>query len=87
MRRWHRSAKLPNCCPVLLMSGAQNAGTVRNRTLQMGKTVVPGRNIETAKPTAMSPAAPVVPVVVGLDGGYVRSRHRQEERHFKVIAG
>jgi Transposase len=40
-----------------------------------------------AKPTAMSPATPVVPVVVGLDGGYVRSRHRQEERHFEVIAG
>jgi hypothetical protein len=27
------------------------------------------------------------PVVVGLDGGYVRSRHRQEERHFEVVAG
>ena len=26
-------------------------------------------------------------MVVGLDGGYVRSRHRQEERHFEVIAG
>jgi hypothetical protein len=25
--------------------------------------------------------------VVGLDGGYVRSRHRQEERHFEVVAG
>jgi hypothetical protein len=25
--------------------------------------------------------------VVGFDGGYVRSRHRQEERHFEVIAG
>jgi hypothetical protein len=25
--------------------------------------------------------------VVGLDGGYVRSRHPQEERHFEVIAG
>jgi hypothetical protein len=24
---------------------------------------------------------------VGLDGGYVRSRHRQDERHFEVIAG
>jgi hypothetical protein len=29
----------------------------------------------------------MTPVVVGLDGGYVRSRHRQEERHFEVIAG
>jgi hypothetical protein len=27
------------------------------------------------------------PVVVGLDGGYVRSRHRSEERHFEVVAG
>jgi hypothetical protein len=26
-------------------------------------------------------------VVVELDGGHVRSRHRQEERHFEVIAG
>ena len=26
-------------------------------------------------------------VVVGLEGGYVRSRHRQEEHHFEVIAG
>jgi hypothetical protein len=27
------------------------------------------------------------PVVVGFDGGCVRNRHRQEERHFEVIAG
>jgi len=27
------------------------------------------------------------PVVVGLDGGYVRSRHRRDERHFEVVAG
>ena len=25
--------------------------------------------------------------MVGLDGGYVRSRHRQAERHFEVVAG
>jgi hypothetical protein len=51
------------------------------------ETVVQRHSIETAKPTAMSPATPVVSVVVGLDGGYVRSRHCQEERHFEVIAG
>jgi hypothetical protein len=39
---------------------------------------------ETTKPTA---PPPMPPVVVGFDGGYVRSRHRQEERHFEVIAG
>jgi len=33
------------------------------------------------------PAQAAGPVVVGLDGGYVRSRHRQEERHFEVVAG
>ena len=37
-----------------------------------------------AKPPTPRPAEPVV---VGLDGGYVRSRHRQDERHFEVIAG
>jgi hypothetical protein len=26
-------------------------------------------------------------VIVGLDGGYVRSRHRRPERNFEVIAG
>src|SRR4051794_7051194 len=69
---------------LLPISGAQNAGTVRNRTLRVGQEVVPERPIDTARP----PAAPADgPVVVGLDGGYVRSRHRQEERHFEVVAG
>jgi hypothetical protein len=27
------------------------------------------------------------PVVVGLDGGYARSRHREAGRHFEVVAG
>jgi hypothetical protein len=66
------------------MSGAQNAGTVRNRTLRVGETIVQRHSTETTKPTAL-PA--MTPVVVGLDGGYVRSRYRQEERHFEVIAG
>ena len=39
---------------------------------------------EMATQTATPPGGAVV---VGLDGGYVRSRHRQEERHFEVIAG
>ena len=67
---------------LLPMSGAQNAGTVRNRTLRVGETVV--QRHSTTKPTA---PPPMPPVVVGLAGGYVRSRHRQEERHFEVIAG
>src|SRR4051812_29350258 len=69
---------------LLPISGAQNAGTVRNRTLRVGEEVVPQHSTGTAK----QPSAPAArPVVVGLDGGYVRSRHRQEERHFEVVAG
>jgi hypothetical protein len=69
---------------LLPISGAQNAGTIRNRTLRVGENVVRQHTIETAKQAATPPAAPVV---VGLDGGYVRSRHRHAERHFEVIAG
>ena len=69
---------------LLAISGAQNAGTVRNRTLRVGEAVVQPQVTQTAQQTAATPAEPVV---VGLDGGYVRSRHRQEERHFEVVAG
>jgi len=69
---------------LLPISGAQNAGTVRNRTLRVGEAVVQPQVTKTAQQTAAKPAEPVV---VGLDGGYVRSRHRQEERHFEVAAG
>src|SRR5271170_428590 len=64
---------------LLPVSGAPNAGTVRNRTMRVGEAVV--------QSNVTSTAGPAEPVVVGLDGGYVRSRHRQDERHFEVIAG
>src|SRR3954454_21923089 len=68
----------------LPVDGAQHAGTVRNRTLRVGKAVVQPYSTEIAE----QPAAPAAgSVVVGLDDGYVRSRHRCEERHFEVIAG
>src|SRR4051794_13201647 len=68
---------------LLPISGAQNAGPVRNRTLRVGQDVVQQHSTGTAK----RPAAPAAgPVVVGLDGGYVRSR-RRPERHFEVVAG
>ena len=69
---------------LLPISGAQNTGTVRNRTRRVGEKVVRQHAAETATPITTPPGDPVV---VGLDGGYVRSRHRQEERHFEVIAG
>src|SRR5215217_707111 len=68
---------------LLPMGGAQNAGTVRNRTLRVGEKVVQQHSTEPLRrPTAQAAG----PVVVGLDGGYVRSRHRPE-RHFEVVAG
>src|SRR6476661_8224110 len=67
---------------LLPISGAQNAGTVRNRTRRVGEKVVHQHATETATQTTTPPGGPAV---VGLDGGYVRSRHRHEERHFEVI--
>ena len=69
---------------LLPMSGARNAGTVRNRTLRVGTEIVQEHLVETAQQPAAQAAGPVV---VGFDGGYVRSRHRREERHFEVVAG
>jgi hypothetical protein len=69
---------------LLPLGGAQHASTVRNRTLRVGAEVVRTHAAETAN----QPAAPASgPVVVGLDGGYVRSRHRAEGRRFEAIAG
>ena len=64
---------------LLPISGSQNAGTVRNRTLRVGEAVVQPHPTKTTQLTE--------PVVVGLDGGYVPSRHAQEERDLQVVAG
>ena len=65
---------------LLPISGTQHASTVRNRTRRVGETIVQQpHSADTAKPTG--------PVVIGLDGGYVRNRHGNEGRHFEVIAG
>ena len=69
---------------LLPVSGTQHASTVRNRTLRVGTGIVRGHAAETSsRPTARTAG----PVVVGLDGGHVRGRHRGEGRHFEVIAG
>ena len=69
---------------LLPIGGAVNAGTVRNRTMRVGATVakLTAAGAQTLEPDAVTPA-----VIVGLDGGYVRSRHRRPERNFEVIAG
>jgi len=69
---------------LLPIGGARNTGTVRNRTLRVGQDVVRQHLSESAERPVVQAGGPVV---VGLDGGYVRSRHRQEERHFEVVAG
>src|SRR5215213_6344826 len=65
---------------LLPISGTQPASTVRNRTRRVGESIVQQQSsAELAKPTG--------PVVIGLDGGYVRNRHGGEGRHFEGIAG
>ena len=59
---------------LLPISGAENAGTVRNRTRRVGEKVVRRHATEIATQT---PTPPSGPAVVGLDGGYVRSRYRR----------
>jgi len=69
---------------LLPLGGTQHASTVRNRTLRVGAEVVQVHAAEVAG----GPAAQATgPVVVGLDGGYVRDRHRSEGCRFEVIAG
>src|SRR3712207_2536121 len=69
---------------LLPVGGARNAGTVRNRTRRVGEAVVQPHSAEAATRLAAEAAGPVV---VGLDGGHLRSRHPEEGRHFEVIAG
>ena len=69
---------------LLPVGGAVNAGTVRNRTRRIGERIARLRPEGAADPDvdAVTPA-----VVIGLDGGYLLSRHRRPERNFEVIAG
>jgi hypothetical protein len=69
---------------LLPVGGTINAGTVRNRTHRVGRQIarLPPVGVPFPEPDAATPA-----VVIGLDGGYLRSRHRRPERNFEVIAG
>ncbi len=70
---------------LLPVGGARNAGTVRNRTRRVGEEVAQPYSTGAAEwPAARAVAGAVV---VGLDGGYVRSRHGQDGRQFEVVAG
>jgi hypothetical protein len=69
---------------LLPVGGAVNAGTVRNRTRRVGERIARLSPAGAPDPEidAVTPA-----VVIGLDVGYLRSRHRRPERNFEVIAG
>jgi hypothetical protein len=69
---------------LLPVGGAINGGTVRNRTRRVGERIARLLPEGVADPDidAVTPG-----VVIGLDGGYLRSRHRRPERNFEVIAG
>ena len=69
---------------LLPLGGTQHASTVRNRTLRVGVEIVQTQAAEVAGRPAVQATGPVV---VGLDGGYVRDRHRSEGRRFEVVAG
>jgi hypothetical protein len=69
---------------LLPIGGAANPGTVRNRTLRVGKAVA---QLEPASAPVLEPDAATPAVTVGLDGGYVRSRHPRPERNFEIVAG
>ena len=69
---------------LLPLGGTQHASTVRNRTLRVGVETVQAHAAEAPNQPAVQASDPVV---VGLDGGYVRDRHRSEGRRFEVVAG
>ena len=69
---------------LLPTGGAANAGTVRNRTLRVGSTVA---QLTPVSAEMLQPDAVTAEVIVGLDGGYVRSRHPRPERNFEIVAG
>jgi hypothetical protein len=69
---------------LLPLGGTQHASTVRNRTLRVGAAIVQAHAVGAPHQPAAQASGPVV---VGLDGGYVRDRHRSEGCRFEVIAG
>jgi hypothetical protein len=68
---------------VLPVTAATNAATVRNRTRRVG-----GRLLrDQAKPGGSARPTPSKTLVIGLDGGFVKSNRPLSARHFEVTAG
>jgi hypothetical protein len=68
---------------VLPATAVTNAASVRNRARRVG-----GRLLwEQAKTAKARRPTPSKTLVIGLDGGYVKSNRPLEERHFEITAG
>jgi len=68
---------------LLPVSAKTSVNTVRNRTMRVGKRLRKSAEALAARfETERCKEA-----VIGLDGGYVRSRHPRPERNFEVVAG
>ena len=70
---------------LLPLSAVATANTVRNRTMNIGKRL--GKSAEVLATAATAAEEPCKDLVIGLDGGYVKSRHPRPERNFEIIAG
>ena len=68
---------------LLPMSAEVSASTVRNRTMRVGRRLQ--KSAEALVKASVT--TPCKEAVVGLDGGYVRARHRRPERNFEIVAG
>jgi hypothetical protein len=68
---------------LLPLSARATAGTVRNRTMKVGKRLQKSAEVLATG----SSNRPCKELIVGLDGGYVRNRHQRPERNFEAIAG
>ena len=90
MRGYPGGAELPTkghyiLLEFFLVAKTVNAGTIRSRTIRVGKRLEKHRDEVVASPSDTTPA--VKEVVIGLDGGYVKGCHRRPERKFEVIVG
>src|SRR5215213_9294456 len=84
MPQWSPSARLrPSCRSCCRSAGRRTPARSGTGRCGSARTSCSSPPIDRAGPPAAQSAGPVV---VGLDGGSVRSRHRPE-RHFEVVAG
>jgi hypothetical protein len=70
---------------LLPLSTVTAVSTVRNRTMNVGRRLC--KAAEALAIVASAAEEPCKDLVIGLDGGYVKSRHPRPERNFEIVAG